>query len=79
MSKIRKNYPAKFKAQVALSALREDASVSELSARYGVHPTVINRWKKEAFRWLKVVCLNICNQQFEITHHVHSYRVSYRC
>lgn len=48
MSKIRKNYPAKFKAQVALSALREDASVAELSVRYGVHPTVINRWKKEA-------------------------------
>ncbi len=32
--KIRKNYPAKFKAQVALAALREDASVTELSSRY---------------------------------------------
>lgn len=48
MSKTRKNYPAKFKARVALSALREDASVTELSARYGVHATVIHRWKKEA-------------------------------
>lgn len=48
MSKTRKNYPAKFKAQVALAALREDASVTELSTRYGVHSTVIHRWKKEA-------------------------------
>ena len=48
MSKTRKNYPAKFKAQVALAALREDASVTELSGRYGVHSTVIHRWKKEA-------------------------------
>ena len=48
MSKTRKNYPAKFKAQVALAALREDASVAELSARYGIHSTVIHRWKKEA-------------------------------
>ena len=44
----RKNYPAKFKAQVALAALREDASVAELSGRYGVHATVIHRWKNEA-------------------------------
>lgn len=48
MSKTRKNYPAKFKAQVALSALREEASIAELSSRYGVHATVINRWKREA-------------------------------
>lgn len=48
MSRTRKNHPASFKAKVALSALREDAPVSELSLRYGVHATVIHRWKKEA-------------------------------
>jgi len=48
MSKTRKNYPAKFKTEVALAALRDDYSVSELSVRYGVHSTVIHRWKKEA-------------------------------
>jgi transposase len=48
MSKTRKNYPASFKAKVALSALREDATVAELAVKYGVHTTVIHRWKKEA-------------------------------
>ena len=48
MSKIRKNRSADFKAQVALAAIREDATIAELSSRYGVHATVIHRWKKEA-------------------------------
>jgi len=48
MSRTRKNHPASFKVKVALSALREDALVSELALKYGVHATVIHRWKKEA-------------------------------
>jgi transposase len=48
MSRTRKNHPANFKAKVALSALREDATISELALKYGVHATVIHRWKREA-------------------------------
>lgn len=48
MSKIRKHHSAVFKAQVALAAIREDATIAELSSKYGIHATVIHRWKKEA-------------------------------
>ncbi len=48
MSTIRKSHSAEFKAQVALAAIREDATIAELCARYGVHATLIHRWKKEA-------------------------------
>lgn len=48
MSRTRKSYPATFKSQVALAALREEAPISELSLKYGVHSAVILRWKKEA-------------------------------
>jgi transposase len=48
MSRTRKNHPASFKAKVALSALREDAPISELALKFGVHATVIHRWKREA-------------------------------
>jgi len=48
MSSTRKNYPATFKAKVALAAIREEGSLSELSARFGIHASVIARWKNEA-------------------------------
>jgi len=48
MTKVKKNYSASFKAQVALSLIREDETISELSSRYGVNPSVMRRWKKQA-------------------------------
>lgn len=48
MSRTRTNHPASFKATVAVSALREDAPISELALKYGVHATVIHRWKRQA-------------------------------
>jgi len=48
MSRTRKNYPATFKTKVVIAALREDRPVSELASQFGVHSTVIGRWKREA-------------------------------
>jgi transposase-like protein len=46
MSKKRRRYSAQFKAKVALAALKEEQTVSELSVRFGVHPTMIHNWKR---------------------------------
>jgi transposase-like protein len=46
MSKKRKRYSPEFKAKVALSALKNDETVSELAARFQIHPTMINNWKR---------------------------------
>src|SRR5574338_1458640 len=46
----RKQHSAKFKAQVAMAALSGEKSLAELSAEYGVHPTLISTWKQELAR-----------------------------
>ena len=42
----RKSYPAKFKAKVALEAIKEEKTLSELSSLYEVSSKVISSWKK---------------------------------
>lgn len=48
MSQKRKTYSAEFKSKVALAAIREEGSLSELSSRFGVNVNVISKWKKQA-------------------------------
>ena len=48
----RKIYDKKFKAKVALEAIREEKTLSELSEQYGVNSNVISRWKKEVLEQL---------------------------
>ena len=48
MPRKRRSYPAELKAKVAVEALREEATMAELAARYDVHPNLIANWKKTA-------------------------------
>jgi len=47
MSKKRKQYSAQFKFRVALEAIKENKTVSELASEYAVHPTMVRNWKKQ--------------------------------
>ena len=47
MGKTRKNHSKEFKAKVALEAVKGVHTLSELAARYKVHPTQIAQWKKQ--------------------------------
>jgi putative transposase len=47
MARIKKVHGEAFKAKVALESVRGDLTANQIGSRYGVHPTLVNRWRKE--------------------------------
>jgi len=47
MKRSRRTFSADFKAKVAIEAIKEEKTVSELAQIYQVHPNLIGLWKKE--------------------------------
>jgi len=45
MKKMRANYPPAFKAKVALDAIKDEKTTTELASQYQVHPGQIRNWK----------------------------------
>ena len=44
----RRNHSPTFKAKVALEALKEEATVAEIAAKYSLHPNLVTQWKRAA-------------------------------
>jgi transposase-like protein len=55
MGKRRKVHTAAFKAKVAMPALRERDTVSQLASAHGLHPTQIQQWQKPLLEEAEVV------------------------
>ena len=43
----RKKYNAGFKAKVALELVKGQHTLNEVATKYGVHPNMITKWKKQ--------------------------------
>lgn len=43
----RRNFNASFKTKVALEAIKERSTLSEIAAKYNLHPNQITNWKKQ--------------------------------
>lgn len=52
MEKKAKEYSSEEKAKVALEALKGEMTIAQISSKYGIHATQINRWRKEAQEWV---------------------------
>lgn len=44
----RKRYTAEFKAQIVRQMLREEKSIAQIAAEYGVHPHQLYQWRDTA-------------------------------
>ena len=47
MRMTRRKFTAKFKSQVAIEAIKERESLTELAKRFELHPNQISAWKRE--------------------------------
>jgi len=66
VSSKRKQYASNFKAKVALESIKEIHTINEIASKYGIHPTLVNRWKKQ----LKEKVVDIfSNNQPSSNHH----------
>lgn len=43
----RKKFTSKFKAKVAIEALKGHQTVNQIAAEFDVHPSQVNTWKKQ--------------------------------
>ena len=53
MTTTRKRYSAKFKARVAVEAIRGEKTLAQLGAQFQVHPVQIAQWRKVALEQLE--------------------------
>ena len=51
----RRNLGKAFKAKVAVEAIRGEKTVNEIASIYGIHPGMVNKWKRLALEKLPEV------------------------
>jgi transposase len=50
MSKTRRKHSGEFKTKIVLEMLKGVETPSEISSKYGIHPTQVTKWKCLSFR-----------------------------
>jgi transposase len=51
----RKNYSKELKTKVALAGIKGNQTANEIASEFGIHVSLVNRWKKEAIEALPLV------------------------
>lgn len=62
MSSNRKKYSAGEKSKIALEAIKGNMTMAEIVGKYSVHPTQVNKWKKQVIEQLPEIFSNKSSQ-----------------
>lgn len=63
----RKRYSKELKSKVALAAIKGHQTINEIASEFGIHFSLVNRWKKEAIESLPSVFGNTqANKEKEV-------------
>jgi len=54
----RKQRDGRFKAQVALEAIKNEQTISQIASEYGVNPAQVSQWKKQVLEELPQLFAN---------------------
>ncbi len=54
----RKRYDSQFKATVALEAVKNQKTISQIASDYSIHPNQVGKWKKQLLEGLPQVFTN---------------------
>jgi len=44
---MKKKHDSKFKARVAIEAIKGEKTIAEIASEYGVHPNLVGQWKQK--------------------------------
>ena len=58
MTTTRKQYSPKFKARVAIEAIRGERTLNQLATQFRVHPVQIAHWRRVALEHLEEIFLD---------------------
>ena len=54
----RKRYDSRFKAEVAIEAIKNQRTIAQIASEYGVHPNQVSQWKKQVLDQLPELFTN---------------------
>ena len=54
----RKKHDSRFKAQVAIEAIKNEQTIAQIASEYGIHPNQFSQWKKQVLEALPQLFAN---------------------